>query len=87
MTRVTFRISVSLDGYVAGPNAGREHPLGEGGDRLHRWANGLPTWLEMHGREGGERNADAVSSRSPSPPRAPTSWGGGCSAARAALGR
>ena len=41
MGRVTFEISVSADGYVAGPRSGREVPLGEGGERLHEWVVGL----------------------------------------------
>jgi dihydrofolate reductase len=36
-TTVTCDIAVSTDGYAAGPNQSLEHPLGEGGDRLHRW--------------------------------------------------
>jgi dihydrofolate reductase len=28
---------MSLDGFVAGPNVGIEHPMGVGGERLHRW--------------------------------------------------
>ena len=34
---VTCDIGISLDGFIAGPNQSLEHPLGEGGDRLHRW--------------------------------------------------
>ena len=37
MITVTCDITVSSDGYAAGPNQSLEHPLGEGGDRLHRW--------------------------------------------------
>ncbi len=37
MIRVTCQMSVSLDGYAAGPNQSLEHPLGEGGHRLHEW--------------------------------------------------
>jgi dihydrofolate reductase len=37
MTRTTCHMSVSLDGFVAGPDQSREDPLGIGGDRLHRW--------------------------------------------------
>lgn len=51
-------ITMSLDGFVAGPNAGPEHPLGEGGERLHEWALALASWRESHGREGGAKNAD-----------------------------
>ena len=55
---VTFSISMSVDGHIAGPNQGPEHPLGEGGEQLHDWAYGLRTFHETHGREGGEVNAD-----------------------------
>ncbi|HZZ96890.1 MAG TPA: dihydrofolate reductase family protein [Jatrophihabitantaceae bacterium] len=37
MTRVTCNISVSVDGFVAGPRQGLDTPLGEGGIRLHEW--------------------------------------------------
>ncbi len=52
-------ITVSLDGYVAGPAPSLEHPLGEGGEQLHEWVYGLKTWREAHGREGGEENSDS----------------------------
>jgi dihydrofolate reductase len=55
---VVFDISVSLDGYVAGPNDGPELGLGEGGERLHEWVFGLAAWREPHGLEGGEANVD-----------------------------
>jgi dihydrofolate reductase len=38
MTRIKFSLSMSLDGFVAGPNQSREHPLGEGGMAMHEWA-------------------------------------------------
>ena len=38
MTAITSQISVSLDGYMAGPNQTAANPLGEGGERLHEWA-------------------------------------------------
>jgi dihydrofolate reductase len=59
MTRVRSQISVSLDGFVALPNQSLEHPLGEGGERLHDWAIATESWRRQHGREGGERNADS----------------------------
>jgi dihydrofolate reductase len=37
MTFTTCHMSISLDGYVAGPDQSREEPLGVGGLRLHRW--------------------------------------------------
>ena len=52
-------ITTSLDGFVAGPNPSLEHPLGEGGERLHEWAVALEAWRERHGMEGGDANADS----------------------------
>ena len=59
MSRVTSQISISLDGFVAGPNQSSENPIGEGGMRLHEWAFATDSWRARHGREGGERNSDA----------------------------
>jgi len=59
MAELRFEISVSVDGYVAGPNQGEEHPLGEGGEELHEWVVKLKAWREAHGREGGEVNASS----------------------------
>ncbi len=38
MTRIVADITMSLDGYVTGPDAGLEHGLGIGGEALHQWA-------------------------------------------------
>jgi dihydrofolate reductase len=54
MGQLTFEISVSVDGFVAGPDAGEEFPLGRGGEQLHEWVTALATWRESHGRSGGE---------------------------------
>jgi hypothetical protein len=59
MTRLVLDISMSLDGFVAGPNPSLEQPLGEGGDRLHEWGYDLASWRERHGLTGGETNRDA----------------------------
>jgi len=37
MTTVTCDITVSSDGFAAGPNQSLEKPLGEGAEKLHRW--------------------------------------------------
>jgi dihydrofolate reductase len=58
MARLTLDISMSLDGFIAGPNRTVEQPLGDGGERLHEWIFGLASFRERHGRSGGERNAD-----------------------------
>ncbi|HEX6129857.1 MAG TPA: dihydrofolate reductase family protein [Candidatus Limnocylindria bacterium] len=57
MGKVRTGISVSLDGYVAGPNQTLENALGEGGERLHDWVVALKAWREASGMEGGEENA------------------------------
>jgi dihydrofolate reductase len=56
---VTCQLSVSLDGFIAGPNQSLENPLGEGGMRLHEWAFSNASWRAQHGLDGGERNADS----------------------------
>jgi RibD C-terminal domain len=59
MSKVSCQISVSVDGYVAGPNQSLDNPLGEGGMRLHEWAFATDAWNEAHGRAEGERTADS----------------------------
>jgi len=54
--RLRFRISISLDGYVAGPNQSVKEPLGVGGEQLHEWVVVLEAWRRSHGMEGGEVN-------------------------------
>jgi dihydrofolate reductase len=56
MSKVRSDISISLDGYIAGPNQTQDNPLGEGGEGLHEWVIALTAWREAHGREGGEEN-------------------------------
>ena len=58
MGEIVVDITMSLDGFVAGPDPGPDQPLGRGGERLHDWAYGLTTFKERHGRAGGERNVD-----------------------------
>jgi dihydrofolate reductase len=59
MSKVRAHITVSADGYVAGPNLSLENPLGEGGGSLHDWAVPLRAFREPHGMEGGEVNASS----------------------------
>ena len=59
MGKVFFDISVSLDGFVAGPNSGFDNGLGDGGEQLHEWVVRLKSWRERHGKEGGEEGPDA----------------------------
>jgi dihydrofolate reductase len=54
---VKCQISISADGFIAGPNPSEENPLGEGGEGLHEWVVKLEAWRRPHGKEGGEVNA------------------------------
>jgi dihydrofolate reductase len=58
MPKLKLDISMSLDGFVAGPNQTLEEPLGEGGERLHEWVFPLKSFREHHGMAGGETHAD-----------------------------
>src|SRR3989442_14995622 len=59
MSKLSCHISISLDGFVAGPNQSEENPLGEGGERLHDWVVPLAAWRQSHGKQGGEVNESA----------------------------
>jgi dihydrofolate reductase len=59
MNSVIAQLSVSLDGYIAGPNQSIDNPIGEGGMRLHEWAFQTDSWRRQHGLEGGDPTADA----------------------------
>jgi dihydrofolate reductase len=56
MARLRFTISMSLDGYVAGPRQSVKEPLGVGGEQLHEWVFPLAAWRAPHGLPGGEVN-------------------------------
>lgn len=60
MSKVRAHISISADGYAAGPNQSEDNPLGEGGMQLHDWVIALRAWREPHGQEGGEVNASSA---------------------------
>ena len=57
MSTLKLNITMSLDGYVAGPDQSTEHPLGVGGEHLHDWLVPLKAFRESHGQEGGDENA------------------------------
>jgi dihydrofolate reductase len=59
MASVLIDITMTLDGFVAGPNPSVDQPLGEGGERMHEWIVGLESWRKEHGKEGGARNVDS----------------------------
>lgn len=64
MTSVTAQMSLSLDGFYAGPNhiamdGWMDSPEAEGFFRITRWAIGAMAWRERLGFEGGERNTNS----------------------------
>ena len=60
MAQVRYSTSMSLDGYVAGPDQSSEHPLGVGGERLHAWMRELAIWRREAGMQGGVTNASSA---------------------------
>jgi len=58
MSVVFSDMSMSLDGFIAGPNDGIELPLGAGGERLHQWVYELASQPERQGVAGGTTGAD-----------------------------
>ena len=71
--RVVCDISISADGYVAGPDQSEKDGLGIGGEQLHEWVVPLRAFRESHGEEGGEvlaaRDGTRGRPRQASPPR------------------
>jgi len=51
MGKVATGLTMSLDGFIAGPNDGPERPLGEGGMRLFDWYSSGDTEYRMPGSE------------------------------------
>ena len=51
MGKVTTGLSMSLDGFIAGPNDGPGSPLGDGGERLFAWYSGGDTEYRLPGTE------------------------------------
>ncbi len=57
MSELRLNITMSLDGFVAGPEQSEENPLGVGGMELHKWLTELDAFQETHGEGGGKVNA------------------------------
>jgi dihydrofolate reductase len=57
MSKLKLNITMSLDGFVAGPDQSERQPLGAGGEELHQWLTPLAVFRETHGEAGGEVNA------------------------------
>ena len=49
MGKVVFNMTMSLDGFVAGPNAGPDNGLGDGGNRLFEWYFSGNTEIQISG--------------------------------------
>jgi dihydrofolate reductase len=60
MSKLRLSITMSLDGYVAGPDQSEENPLGVRGEELHEWLVHLRAFREVHGEQGGEVNASSA---------------------------
>ena len=58
MSKLRFNITMSLDGYVAGPRQTLANPLGEGGEELHDWFVPLRTFRAITGKTGGVTGPD-----------------------------
>ena len=57
--RTTSQLSISLDGFIAGPDQSDDNPIGIGGMQLHEWALATRSWRAQHGLEGGDPGADS----------------------------
>lgn len=55
---VVRNLSMSVDGYVAGPDQSRDEPLGIGGESLHEWMFATRSWRAMTGEGGGDEGLD-----------------------------
>jgi hypothetical protein len=58
MSKVVLDVSMSLDGFIAGPNVREAEPMGDGGERLHAWmaGNGPDAQIDI----GVRREVDAT---------------------------
>jgi dihydrofolate reductase len=56
---VYAQLSMSLDGFVAGPNDRPGNGLGDGGERVHEWVVATAAWRREHGMDGGEDNEES----------------------------
>jgi dihydrofolate reductase len=59
VSKLRLKITMSLDGFVAGPNQSEEDPMGVGGMEIHKWVVPLAAFRQIHGEQGGEVNASS----------------------------
>src|SRR5215204_4451678 len=57
MPKVIAGITMSVDGYITGPNDGPGNGLGDGGERLHYWVFGGP-WTYEGARDAAEMSGE-----------------------------
>jgi dihydrofolate reductase len=58
VSKLRVHISLTVDGYGAGPKQDLEHPLGVGGTAMFEWYFHTRTWQRMHGKDAGETGVD-----------------------------
>ena len=58
MSLRAHNLSMSLDGFMAGPDQSLDNPLGVGAMRLHEWVYPTRTFREGQGLEGGDEGLD-----------------------------
>jgi dihydrofolate reductase len=58
MPKVTAHMSMSIDGFVAGPHGGPGNPLGDDGTRIQDWMFELAAFVEAQGGDGGVKDED-----------------------------
>jgi dihydrofolate reductase len=63
VSKVIFDISMSLDGYIAGPEQTPDEPLGRGGERLHEWALGGDEVSDQYMRRAGSSLGAVITGR------------------------
>jgi dihydrofolate reductase len=76
MSSTVLYMSMSLDGFIAGPNESPDNPLGDGGHRLHEWALGNDADRPGPDREGFEEmmsTGAVLAGPAPSSPDGPPS--------------
>jgi dihydrofolate reductase len=57
MSKLKLNMTMSLDGFVAGPEQSESDPLGIGGMQLHQWLVSLQAFSDTHEGDGSEVNA------------------------------
>lgn len=55
---VFVSVGISLDGFIAGPNAGPDNPMGGVSHRIHEWMFQVHSWRERQQWSGGELGRD-----------------------------